>query len=317
MANSASASMSAPPADGPVSVVRTRPAARQGVRPTTAPTRAFERPPPPVQHTPDSDAQTESRDTLAEWAQPTPSTQPSWALHAVSVLQEGHRLPARIEHERTTEFKVWPGCSGISSEMFALRELAVQLRVLVGGIVKWILYSACDKDKLSRRFSDHNHDPRHVSSKMQHRNFEVGQYECEKHGASQDLPRAGVDFYMGTCPCSPWSRRGRRSSFAHPDAEVAIIGLKTIAYICPAVFVVEVGEMPCQHALGDLMETIQDILQSGAARWTFQMVRDMTPAFSGHPARRRRLFFIGWRVGTKASAAIQPLQPLIDRPLAV
>ena len=97
-----------------------------------------------------------------------------------------------------------------------------------------------------------------------------------------------MDFCVGTCPCSPGSRRGARSTLAHPDAEVIIVGLTIIAYMCPAVVVVDIGEMPCQHTLGELMEKTQDILQVGAARYTVLMVRSMTPAFSGDPARRKR-----------------------------
>ena len=97
--------------------------------------------------------------------------------------------------------------------MCALQELAIQLRAAVGVIVKWILYCACDMDKMSRRFSELNHDPRHVSSQMQHRNFEAGQYYSEKHDPHHDLPRANVDLHVGTYPCSPWSRRGKRTGF--------------------------------------------------------------------------------------------------------
>ena len=60
--------------------------------------------------------------------------------------------------------------------MFALRELAIQMRALVGVIVTWILRNTCNMDKTSRRFSELNHDPRHVSTQMQRRNFEGGQY---------------------------------------------------------------------------------------------------------------------------------------------
>ena len=111
--------------------------------------------------------------------------------------------------------------------MLALRQLAIQVRACIGAIVKWTLYCARDTDKVSRRFSERNHDPRHVISRMQHRTFEAGQYYCEKHDANHDLPRAGVDLHVGTYPCSPWSRRGNRAGFEHPDAEVVIVGLPT------------------------------------------------------------------------------------------
>ena len=42
---------------------------------------------------------------------------------------------------------------------------------------------------------------------------EAGQYYCGQHDANHDLPRAGVDLYVGTYPCLPWSRRGQRTGF--------------------------------------------------------------------------------------------------------
>ena len=112
-------------------MVLKRPAAKQAVRPKTASTRPSEKP-APVQYSPDSDAQAESSAPPAEWAQPLPISQPRWALHAVSVLQEGHHLPARTGHDKTLDMNVWSDCSGINSDMFALQELAIQMRGLVG-----------------------------------------------------------------------------------------------------------------------------------------------------------------------------------------
>ena len=60
--------------------------------------------------------------------------------------------------------------------MFALREFAIQLRALVGVIVKWILYCTFDMDRMPRRFSELSQDARHASTQMQHRSFEAGQY---------------------------------------------------------------------------------------------------------------------------------------------
>eukprot|EP00974_Lingulodinium_polyedra_P073828 7150466-Lingulodinium_polyedra.AAC.1 len=48
--------------------------------------------------------------------------------------------------------------------------------------------------------------------------------------------------------------RGRITGFCHPDAQVTIIGMKMIAYICPAVWVIEIGEVPSQVALNEIME---------------------------------------------------------------
>ena len=77
-----------------------------------------------------------------------------------------------------------------------MRELAFQVHACIGAIVQRALYCACDMDKMSCRFSELNHDPRQVISQMQHRSCEAGQYDCEKHDANRDLPRAGVDLHV-------------------------------------------------------------------------------------------------------------------------
>ena len=99
MAFSTSGSTSSQPAGGPASVVLMRPAAKQAIRPKTSSTRPSDKP-APVQRIPESGAQSEPSDPPAEWAQPLPSPQPRWALHAAGALQEGHHLPARAEHDQ-------------------------------------------------------------------------------------------------------------------------------------------------------------------------------------------------------------------------
>ena len=95
---------------------------------------------------------------------------------------------------------MWSDCSVIYSEMFALRKLAIQMSGLVGVSVQWILYCTCDLDKMSRRFPELSHDPRHVAAQMQRRSFEAGKYDCENHCANHDTLRQGVDLYVGTYP---------------------------------------------------------------------------------------------------------------------
>ena len=295
-------------------VVLKRPAAQQAVRPKQASTRPSDAP-APAQYEPDGDAEAES--VTPEWTLPVPTSQPNWALHAVRVLQGSSHLPARLGQDKNLNLTIWSDCSGINSEMFALRELGKELRALVGVNVQWTLYCTCDSDRMSRQFAELNHEPMHVSSKMEHRNFETGQIHCEKHNTNHDMPRAGVDLYVGTYPCSPWSRRGKRTGFGHPDAQASIIGLKTIAYVSPAVFVIEIGEVPSQHALGEIMEKINEIIQASVARYTIQVVRNLTPAWSGYPTRRKRLFILGWRSDIDGAIATQPLQSLIEAPMPV
>jgi hypothetical protein len=296
--------------------VRKRPATRQAARPKRAATRCVEQP-PPVQYNADGNAKAECAIPPPPWSEPAPASHPSWALHAVRVLQGHSHLPAMPGQDKSLELTLWSDCSGINSDMFALRELGEALHTLLNVNVKWVLYFTCDLDMMSRTFSELNHNPLHTSDKMEHRNFETGQVYCTKHEANHDLPRHGVDLYVGTYPCSPWSRRGLRTCFCHPDAQATVIGFKTIAFMSPAVFVVEIGEMPSQVALDEIQDKVRDILQAGVAQYTIQFVRNLTPAWSGFPTRRKRLFIIGWRADIDGAHAGRPLQSLMDTPMTV
>lgn len=251
------------------------------------------------------------------WSQPILASQPKWAHHAVHVLQEHSHLPKKLGQEKYLELTLWVDCGGINSEMFALATLGEALRELLNVSVKWILYMTCESDTTSRKFAELNHDPMHISDQMQHRNFQTGQVTCSKHGANHDMPKHGVDLYVGTYPCSPWSRRGKRTGFDHPDAEVSIIGMQTIAFISPAVFVLELGEMPSQDALQEILQKVQQLVQAGVAKYTIHVVRNLTPAWSGYPTRRKRLFIIGWRSDIDGTRAGEPLQSLMDSPMVV
>ena len=147
-------------------------------------------------------------------------------------MERGH-LSKWTGQQQRLELTVWSACSGSNSEMCALRELGSELRVWLDVHVAWPRYMACESDKASQPFATLNHDPQHMTERMQHRNFQTGQVHCMIHGENHNLPRHGVDLYVGTFPCSPWSRRGKRTGFDHPDVEVSIIGFKTIAFICP------------------------------------------------------------------------------------
>ena len=285
--------------DVPMAVAK-RPAARRKPQaPVQYTATAAAPPPPPV------------------WSQPVPASQPKWASHAVRVLTEHGHLSNRTGQQKQLELTVWSDCSGINSDMFALGEIGKELRLCLNVHVTWILYMTCESDKTSQSFTRLNHDPKHMSERMQHRNFENGQIHCTIHGENHDMPKQGVDLYVGTYPCSPWSRRGKRTGFDHADAEISIIGFKTIAFLGPAVFVIELGEVPGQEALHEIMIKLQEIVQAGRAKYTVQAVRNLTPAWSGYPTRRTRVFLIGWRADIDAASAVKPLKSLMDTPLRV
>ena len=115
------------------------------------------------------------------WSLPAPQSLPKWASHALRVLMERGHLPNRARQQKRLELTVWSDCSGINSEMFALRELGNELRVVLDVHVAWVLYMACESDKASQEFARLNHGPKHMSERMQHRCFQTGQVHCMAH----------------------------------------------------------------------------------------------------------------------------------------
>jgi len=171
-----------------------------------------------------------------DWAQPTTSCTPPWPSHFLGALQRHGHLPQWSD--TALELSLWSDCSGINSEMFALNELRRALREEAGMDVNLNLYFTCDSDATCLEFARINHKPRHTSRNMRNRDFVDGKYWCDTHREYHDLPNRGLDLYVGTFPCSPWSRRGKRTGFAHHHAEMTIIGLKSILYMKPGVWVI-------------------------------------------------------------------------------
>ncbi len=215
--------------------------------------------------------------------------------------------------------QVWSDCSGINSEMFALRELSQSLKQVISLDVTWCLHFACDSDARSIAFAEANHFPKHVGTNMQQRNLTSGTYWCTACSQDHDLPKGTMDLYVGTYPCSPWSRRGTRTGFDHPMADAFHIGVQTINYMQPAVFIIELGELPEKTAVEQVCKEILKRLQvSGAAPYTLQPLRNMTPAWSGYPIKRSRFFLLGWRSDIGAGNGLtEPLTTLLQNPLEV
>ena len=247
---------------------------------------------------------------------------PAWAKHAVHVLQKAKLLPhENLEGVPPCPLNFWVDCSGINSEMFALRELQQHLQELVGASIRVSLYCICEKDVKARLFAQQNHAPHHISPDMANRNFETGTFYCEKCDANHELPRRGIDVYVGTYPCSPWSRRGKRTDFEHDDIQPFYIGIATINYLSPALFILETTEGADDHregsnesAMDKMLDHIQKTLQQPYATH----VETLQPTSTGFPARRPRKFTLGWRgdLGSPDTVA-KPLRLLLQEPMLV
>ena len=240
-----------------------------------------------------------------------------WADNIVhTMVRNGHLLR---NSQKKVELQLWSDCSGINSEKFAWNELQDAIRRIIGADVSLALFYTCESDPKSIAFVKENHQPQHVGTDMSQRNFTSGEFWCALRGENIPIPKAGVDLYVGTYPCSPWSRRGSRTGWDHPSVEPMRIGLQTMSYMQPAVWVIELGELPENAALDEILSGIQQKLETDGRRYIIQIVRSLGPHMQGYPIRRSRTYFIGWRgdVCADAAAATVPLHTLILTPVDV
>ena len=215
--------------------------------------------------------------------------------------------------------KLWSDCSGINAEKFSWNELQDAMKRIIGADVSLGLYYTCESDPKSIAFAKANHQPEHVGTDMSQRNFTSGEFWCALIGDNISIPKAGVDVYVGTYPCSPWSRRGPRTGWDHPSVQPMRIGLQTISYTQPAVWIIELGELPEVASLEEILSGIQQVLETDGRQYIMQVVRSLGPQAQGYPINRRRTFFVGWRgdVCPDPVAATQPLHALIQNPVDV
>ena len=66
------------------------------------------------------------------------------------------------------------------------------------------------------------------------------------------------------------------------------IGVETIAYIQPAVWIIELGELPENEAIDEVIAAIREACSRAGSECTIQVVRDFMPSHSGYPVRRTR-----------------------------
>ena len=259
------------------------------------------------------------------WTQPQtyhfPVEQHPWADHIINLLVSHGFLPARAQV--SLSLSCWSDCSGINSEGFSMADLSAAMRKLMGVTLEWNLYYTCDKDPRCLEFAKLNHNPKHFSNDMEKRCFKTGKFWCELCEANHDMPASGVDVYIGTFPCSPWARRGKRTGMSHPDARCLLIGVQTIVALAPAVFIIELGEMPNASAKKEIMDKIGSIhTKCSRARYVIHdLAENLDPSWAAYCVRRSRFFVIGWRSDTLGgqghTTATDPLKCIIEHPLKV
>ena len=262
----------------------------------------------------------QTREPLPEWACTAPKgdefpRQP-WADHIVRTLVSNGHLPR--SSQKKVQLQVWSDCSGINSEKFAWNEIQEAINRLIGADVSLMLYYTCESEAKSLVFAKANHHPKHVGSNMSQRNFASGVFWCTVHEENFPIPQSGVDLYVGTYPCSPWSRRGPRTGWDHPSVEPFRIGIQSLSYMQPAVWIIEMGELPENASLDDILSEIQSMLSQDNRQYIIQVVRSLGPQSQGYPIKRTRTYFLGWRDDVAPLVEVaQPLHNLIRSPIDV
>ena len=254
---------------------------------------------------------TSTAGTQPEWANSPPVQHPDWAQHAVMLLVNAEILPTDCRGKKVV-LNLWVDCGGISTESIASRELKMAIEAATGCEIEFRLYCLCDKDRHARRFVCQNFRPVHTSPDMSNRDFESGMFFCDKCNENHKMPEEGIDIYIGTYPCSPWSPKGPRTGMAHKDISCLHIGLRTVDFLKPWLWLYEtsdgVGHTPAgadESHIDQVNKLIQELV---SVPYHYLEMRGVQPrAWGGYPSRRPRFFGLRWR----ADMYNLPLETLI------
>ena len=186
------------------------------------------------------------------------------------------------------------------------------------------LYCACEHDPAAKKIINQNHDPLHYTDDiLLDRDLEAGTYMCSKCGVRHEFPKTGIDIYVGSFPCTPWTRRGKRTGFQHDDAQCFIVGLGTVFILKPCVWAFETTEGVDDHRpheeqtnLAKIQEYISAQMDVHGIKYAGEVVRKIHPTWFSYPTQRPRVFGLYWRedMGPRERLT-HPLWTLSQQPL--
>ena len=223
---------------------------------------------------------------------------------------------------REITLTIWSDCAGEGSEMFAGSELADALKDL-GYSLRWNLFCACESDTVAEHIIKHNHHPKHFSEQMEHRSIEAGTFWCTICNASHAIPTEGIDIYFGTYPCTPWSRRGQRLGWSHPDIKAFRIGIRTVAVMKPCMWFWETTEgVDDQRENDDAtgLEKVEEFIATELAKaqvsYVGRVVRKFNPTWCAYPVQRPRAMGLYWHADMGSEEKVlEPLKVLMSQSL--
>ena len=74
------------------------------------------------------------------------------------------------------------------------------------------------------------------------------------------------------------------------------IGVDTIAYIQPAVWIIELGELPDNAAIDEVIAAIREGCSRAGRECTIQVVRNVDAVSQRIPSQAHPIIFLGWRM---------------------
>ena len=256
------------------------------------------------------------------WARPAngrPVSHPSWAENIVTALREAGMLQV----PKSLSVNLWSDCGGMVAEKIAWVDIRLALEQ-IGYKVDLNLYCACENDPAAKKIIEQNHDPRHYTDDiLLDRDLKAGTYMCSKCGVRHEFPKTGIDIYVGSYPCTPWTRRGTRTGFQHHDAQCFVVGIGTVFTLKPCVWAFETTEGVDDHRpheeetnLAKIQEYIQQQMSVHEVEYVGEVVRKLHPTWFSYPGQRPRVFGLYWRkdMGPKAHLT-RPLNILLQQPL--
>jgi len=168
---------------------------------------------------------------------------PPWATHFINVVAEElqNLMASRLAGGGPAKLtlNVWSDCCGMTNEMLAARDLQDALKAALGIDFELKLYAACDKSKDAREFTLNNHIPAHMTDDMFDRDFVAGTFKCSLCCQDHDLPTEGVDVYVCSFSCGPWSPRGKRLGLDDAGANTVFQMIDSVRHMRPLVWVAE------------------------------------------------------------------------------
>ena len=215
---------------------------------------------------------------------------PQWCDHYCDILAP---LLQGLRQRCGQQMRVvlWIDFAGMTPEMEAAEEIRNKLKEKHELEVEFAIHVACDVNEASRRFIDQNYKPKYLSKDVADRCWDTGTFKTTL-GELVELPRAGIDAYIGCFPCGPWSKRGLRLGLSDKDGHLYQNAIDTVAFIKPLSYVFEnVCEIDGDHAV------INQYAKEKLPDFSSITVTGVEPLHTGYAVKKRRMLQLGTNNG--------------------